>query len=354
MRLKISKFTIGFVYFSLFLMTMTLLIGSEGCGGPQSYSVPDFYAPVFSRITPEVFQTTSAVGLVYSARIKVSDNSGSPKVSLYAKKYGAASVRFEAGDFPNGSRDKRVEGIRNFLRDLNALMPDIKKTPDKISSELSKNIKKYYDELESAQAEIQRKPYPLKVASRERSPGNPGGLADKFALLRGGVAAPVETKAWFTHDDASLLVKVECSEPDLKNILSSRDERETGAKDESIDLFILPGGSSEYHKISAHISGTVTRERLPLGRADTQRDESAASKTDDVVCKVTKGDDSWTVELAIPKKSVGLGARPSGEKMHFNIVRNRNCSKEPGQHTFAPLWRRSLKTPFVFWAAELE
>jgi len=91
LRLKISKFTIGFVYFSLFLMTMTLLISSEGCGGPQSYNVPDFYAPVFSRITPEVFQTTSAVGLVYSARIKVNDNSGSPKVSLYAKKYGASS-----------------------------------------------------------------------------------------------------------------------------------------------------------------------------------------------------------------------------------------------------------------------
>ena len=88
MRLKISRFTIGFVYFSLFLMAMTFLVSNEGCGGPTAYNIPDFYSPSFSRLTPEVFQTTSSVGLAYSVRVKVSDNSGSPKVTLYARKYG--------------------------------------------------------------------------------------------------------------------------------------------------------------------------------------------------------------------------------------------------------------------------
>ena len=92
MKLKISNFTITFVYFSLFLMLMAFIAGNEGCGGPTSYSVPDFYSPVFTRLTPEVFQSTSSVGLTeYNVRIKVADNSAAPGVTLHAKKYGASS-----------------------------------------------------------------------------------------------------------------------------------------------------------------------------------------------------------------------------------------------------------------------
>ncbi len=75
---------------------MTFIIGGEGCGGPTSYNIPDFYSPAFTRLTPEVFQTTSSVGIVNNVRVKVADNSGSPKVTLYAKKYGQPSfVKFE-------------------------------------------------------------------------------------------------------------------------------------------------------------------------------------------------------------------------------------------------------------------
>lgn len=72
-------------------MAMTFLINNEGCGGPTAYNIPDFYSPSFTRLTPEVFQTTSSVGLAYTVRIKVADNSGSPKVSLYARRYGQSS-----------------------------------------------------------------------------------------------------------------------------------------------------------------------------------------------------------------------------------------------------------------------
>ncbi|HNY10936.1 MAG TPA: hypothetical protein PKK26_05030, partial [Candidatus Wallbacteria bacterium] len=90
MKLKISRFTLIFVYISLFVMTM--LWASTGCGpGPTSYSIPDFYSPVFTRLAPEVFRETSENGLTYNVRIKAVDNVGSPKVKLLAKKYGTSA-----------------------------------------------------------------------------------------------------------------------------------------------------------------------------------------------------------------------------------------------------------------------
>jgi len=92
LKLKISRFTLVFVYISLFVMTM--MWASTGCGpGPTSYNIPDFYSPAFTKLTPEVFQSTSSVGLVYTVRIKVLDNSGNPKVSLMARKYGQSAFQ---------------------------------------------------------------------------------------------------------------------------------------------------------------------------------------------------------------------------------------------------------------------
>lgn len=98
LKLKISRFTIAFVYLSAFL-TLLMWVGS-GCGlGPTSYSIPDFYAPTFTKLSPDIVQTTDSVTVnnvasvvtVNMVRIKVTDNSGTPTVNLYARKFGTTA-----------------------------------------------------------------------------------------------------------------------------------------------------------------------------------------------------------------------------------------------------------------------
>lgn len=98
MRLRISKFTITFVYLALFVISVMWF--AAGCGlGPTKYDVPDFYSPSFAPLTPEIVQTTESVTVgnvtttttTQMLRIMVTDNSGTPNVSVYARKYGTTA-----------------------------------------------------------------------------------------------------------------------------------------------------------------------------------------------------------------------------------------------------------------------
>ncbi|MEZ7890742.1 MAG: NosD domain-containing protein [Candidatus Wallbacteria bacterium] len=91
LRLKISNFTIIFVYCSLFVML--LMWAGTGCGpGPTSNQIPDFYAPQFNSVSVTAATDSVTLQTVSSVNVKVIDNSGKPTVYLYAKKYGDAAV----------------------------------------------------------------------------------------------------------------------------------------------------------------------------------------------------------------------------------------------------------------------
>lgn len=160
-------------------------------------------------------------------------------------------------------------------------------------------------------------------AGAERVFLRPFGMAD-------GKAA-VETTAMAMRDRDYLYVALECAEPSMDKLVSSPrsfDDRELW-RDSSVELFLNPSGDrKKYHQILVNASGSLSDLSGEAGKGLDWNWNSGA------IAAVARADNAWSVEIAIPLKSLG---ELDGKGFPVNFNRNRTISGEQAsQYTWSP------------------
>jgi hypothetical protein len=141
-----------------------------------------------------------------------------------------------------------------------------------------------------------------------------------FLLNDGRGLATQQTVARLCWDDRALYLACECGEralvPEtqqlhlLKQTVKAHDGPVFG--DESLEIFLQPGGGSTYYQLAANMLGTRYESR------GTDPSFNGAWET-----ATSTGRDTWVLEAAIPFASLGVTVKP-GDKWNFNLCRNEN------------------------------
>ncbi|MCE5241121.1 hypothetical protein LLH23_21875 [bacterium] len=149
-------------------------------------------------------------------------------------------------------------------------------------------------------------------------------LVTPFLLNNGGGPATQQTVGRLCWDDRALYLAFECAERALvpetqqSHLLKQRITAHDGGVfgDESLEIFLQPGGSGAYYQFAANMLGTRYESR------GTDASFNGAWET-----AASTGRDAWVLEVAIPFASVGVAVKP-GDKWNLNLCRNENPCNE--------------------------
>ncbi|MHB8996558.1 MAG: carbohydrate-binding family 9-like protein [Armatimonadota bacterium] len=149
-------------------------------------------------------------------------------------------------------------------------------------------------------------------------------LITPFMLNSGTTIASQQTVGRLCWDDRTLYLAFECAEralaPEtqqlhlLKQAVKEHDGNVYG--DESLEIFLRPGGSGSYYQLAANILGTKYESR------GTDASFNGAWET-----ATSSGREAWVLEMAVPFASLGVGVKP-GDRWTFNVCRNENPCAE--------------------------
>ncbi|MFH1568124.1 MAG: DUF4838 domain-containing protein [Gemmatimonadota bacterium] len=137
------------------------------------------------------------------------------------------------------------------------------------------------------------------------------------------------TEAYLGYDDRYLYVGLACREPFLDCVVENVAERDGAVwKDNAVEIFLDPGNSrQDFHQLIITSRGALLDGRRAGGAFDTSWDAAAP---EEVAYAVAKGDGEWTLEARIAWAALGLGAPAPGDRLRFNLNRDRTVSV-PGQ-----------------------
>ena len=135
------------------------------------------------------------------------------------------------------------------------------------------------------------------------------GVMDNFSLMDGSGKPTAATKAWVTTDGVNLYVAVECEEKLMGNIITNvRENQGAVYSDDCVEVFIDSDYSGrEYYQICVNSLGYY------------YTGGSKGSWTPLLKTAASRGDDRWTVEMAIPLADLKIKNRLFG----FNVCRER-------------------------------
>ena len=161
------------------------------------------------------------------------------------------------------------------------------------------------------------------------------GVVDDFRLTPAEEDKEKLTTTVFTgYDDTNLYLGIRCGEPNLDKL------RAFGSPlhlDDSIELFIDRQCSrSQYYQIIVNPNGTYYVGFGWAPRLDVK-----------VNAKGGREKDAWTVELAVPWEQIQAKPPADGEKLGFNVVRNRYADGEMHSN-WSPLRGNLNHTPGYF------
>ena len=134
------------------------------------------------------------------------------------------------------------------------------------------------------------------------------GSMDNFSLIDGGKPT-ADTKAWVTTDGVNLYVAVECEEKLMSNIITNvRENQGAVYSDDCVEVFIdSEYRGRDYYQICVNSLGYYYT-------GGSQGMWKPSLKT-----AANRGDDRWTVEMAIPLADLKIKGRLFG----FNVCRER-------------------------------
>ena len=129
------------------------------------------------------------------------------------------------------------------------------------------------------------------------------GVADDFRLLGTGRPASQRTWAYLLYDDDSLYVAFRCSEDRMGEARARVVEHDGRVwEDDCVEVFLAPfPESSKYFHFLVNLLGTKREE---VGKDDRWDVPWRAA--------VRRGEDGWTVEMAIPLHELGLTSEVAG------------------------------------------
>jgi hypothetical protein len=153
----------------------------------------------------------------------------------------------------------------------------------------------------------------VSVDGRLDDPAWNGAATLKLDHTEMGGPAPVATTARVMRDTSNVYIGFTCSEPKMDALVSNVTRRDGPvASDDSVEVFVNPNGREvPYYHFVVGANGTV-RDGLSGDSAWNARWTSA----------VSRDASGWTVEIAIPFRSVD--GSPNG-KWRANVARNRRA-----------------------------
>ncbi|MCP4641035.1 MAG: DUF4091 domain-containing protein [bacterium] len=136
-----------------------------------------------------------------------------------------------------------------------------------------------------------------------------------FVRQDGAALARSRTAAWIAYDDTNLYAAFRCATPDGAALRADTVEHDGDVwLDDSVGLLLSPSRSSDaLYRIAVNSKGVVY---------DARGDET--SWDSNAIARTARQDGAWTVEIAVPLGSLGLGLDTASE-WSVNLVRN-DCS----------------------------
>jgi len=134
-----------------------------------------------------------------------------------------------------------------------------------------------------------------------------------FSSVVSGAALTATTEGYVGKDAEHLYIGMRCQEPNMGQLAQSTTNRDEGAifADDSVEIFLCPNpDSGDYVQLVANAAGAQYDSRLEEPNWDGVWE-----------CKTTKGDNEWTLEIAIPWASFPF--ERMGDAWRMNIGRNR-------------------------------
>ncbi len=141
--------------------------------------------------------------------------------------------------------------------------------------------------------------------------------------------AEVRTTVSISADDANLIFKFDCEEPqtDRMSLAQRKADDPNLWQDSCVELFLNPSGDRKtYYQIEVNANGNLTDLKHENGVSDYQWNSGAKA-----VCRIVRGK-RWTAEITVPRKSLGVIA-PTGFPVNFFRWRALNgIQVTPGYH----------------------
>jgi len=147
-----------------------------------------------------------------------------------------------------------------------------------------------------------------------------GGFLSAYSMK----PAECQTQVLVLYDDTNLYVAYTCREPDLGKLRADAQERDSRVyQDDCVELFVAPEDdpkTNTYFHLIINTKGVVDDRVFVDGKKD-------ASWNPDCEIAAGKGQDYWTLELALPFESV-LESLPPEKTWRVNFNRTRRVRVE--------------------------
>jgi predicted phosphodiesterase len=129
----------------------------------------------------------------------------------------------------------------------------------------------------------------------------------------------VATQAWLAYDENGLYLAARCSEPNLPGLVAETTQRDGQTfKDDSIELFIDTAlDRKTYFQFVVNAAGALY-DGFVFDAAWNGESEQATGREKD----------AWTLEMAIPWRTLRVAAPSAGTKMGLEFVRTRGQTGE--------------------------
>lgn len=151
-----------------------------------------------------------------------------------------------------------------------------------------------------------------------------GPWIESFEVVGTGQEPPVATRAAFRFDDAYLYYGVICEEPDMDLLATGAETRDGPVwRDDCVELTIdAARHRNEYAHFIVNPAGVLYDAMRTEGGSRKVRDWQA-----DVQVATRRGEDRWTVEMAIPLADLGIGWRSTRGPWYVLATRARRTQE---------------------------
>ena len=162
-----------------------------------------------------------------------------------------------------------------------------------------------------------------------------------FVPYKDAKGKKVDTQLYVLKGKEKLYIAFNCDEPQMNKIVAGKRKKDDGSiwKDNSVEIFLNPSGDKKnyYHFIinsEGSLSDAVAQKKGAAKTEDFKWDSNAKYK-------VIKGKKKWTLEIAIPLKSLGK----IKNQFPTNFCRSRVLSRE-NDYVIHYTWSPFLKKGF--------
>jgi hypothetical protein len=255
---------------------------------------------------------------------------------------------------PGKSKEEQYLYLQNSITELQKWQKKlIPAMPKNLSRAIDEEISTYLTNLGLIKNDLSAKPFPIKV-KRLSGAIKIDGLLDEAAwgnadsmtgfMLIGGKPARQQTEFRLCYDDQNLYAGITCLEPLPGSIVARHKVRDKNIwEDDCIEFFLSPAGNTSYYHIVVNTIGTIYD--AIVSDPKWNGNYKAATKI---------GADSWTLEIAIPFKELGLVNIKPASRWNFNICRERYAEKPIEISSYALLLKGGFHNPSRFRVLEFQ